>query len=30
MVEAIHNIIDGLQDWLWTYVNIGLLIGCAL
>ena len=30
MVEVIHNIIDGLQDWLWTYVNIGLLIGCAL
>ena len=30
MVETIHSVIDGLQDWLWTYVNIGLLIGCAL
>lgn len=30
MLTEIHGIIDTAQDWLWTYVNIGLLVGCAL
>ena len=29
-METLHNIIDNLQDFLWTYINIGLLIGCAI
>ena len=26
----VHNIIYNIQDWLWTYVNIVLLVGCAV
>lgn len=29
-METLHNIIDNIQDFLWTYINIGLLIGCAI
>ena len=30
MLAEIHRLIDVAQDWLWTYVNIGLLVGCAI
>lgn len=30
MLTETHRIIDAMQDWLWTYINIGLLVGCAL
>lgn len=29
-MEELQQIIDSIQDWMWTYINIGLLIGCAL
>ena len=30
MIEIIHAIINNIQDFLWTYINIVLLIGCAI
>lgn len=29
-MEQLHSIIDQAQDFLWTYINIVLLVGCAL
>lgn len=29
MVE-LQTLIDSIQDWMWTYINIGLLVGCAV
>jgi AGCS family alanine or glycine:cation symporter len=30
MMELIQSWVDGLQNFLWTYVNIALLVGCAV
>lgn len=29
-MEELQQIIDSIQDWMWTYINIGLLVGCAV
>lgn len=29
-MEELRSFLDAVQDWLWTYINIGLLIGCAV
>jgi AGCS family alanine or glycine:cation symporter len=30
MMELIQSWVDSLQNFLWTYINIALLVGCAL
>jgi AGCS family alanine or glycine:cation symporter len=30
MIEQIQTWVDTLQDFLWTYINIALLVGCAI
>lgn len=30
MLETIHTIVDTVQEALWTYFNIWLLVGCAV
>lgn len=29
-MEELRTFLDVIQDWLWTYINIGLLVGCAV
>lgn len=29
-MQFIQDIIDNIQEFLWTYINIALLVGCAL
>lgn len=30
MLDTLHTLIDSAQDALWTYLNIWLLVGCAV